>query len=766
MKRSCFPRWSVLLITLLTFSPLNIPILSQNYLAPTRSGVNIVYEKLQVGSVYSASASVDENRQNGYAGFSLDHNWPHLNKELTTALFGGSYGIDGVILHGMHTSSLSLDALAEQLSLNVNTDYKVVSEESKYKFPVAVGEKIDFQMTVLKIDDAGIATVEIIGKNSADKVVLKQTVKLAESGGTSTELEAAVASKEPPSSSYLSEVYPSLEPFKREAPPVYLQGKNLSFQWNNDRAIADLRALFSDSKFSDVKLAKAITTYVAAKMFPSNLFAISRITEIDQDISLEGPFTIEAEVESFGKEGKQRGRSLTRLKVKDKEGALLFQAEIGMSAFTYTRDELKALSRSRDPETNLASIIRGKNQFELEMIFDAILKADISGVEFIDEYHKAIAEDPGKTLDAAKALLAEKELKVAVVGVGGIGGGVAEALGQIPGVKLTVITRSDAGATRLREKFANAGITEYEEVRLRPAATVFEPLKEVIDSLYLRIDAFRRLSESLPTLKSMMELIRGKANERELNTESYVKAVFEAKEKMEGLDVLFIGTGKTDNKDTLLPRKWETPEDIVKHLKVSGDITNVNQRYVEAAFTAAAANRANKIFVVGSVHGKHMGNAFVAAYSRSKASNARLAETWPLAGAADPESMGISLEGDYILSRMTAGVAMAVLRGTKLGFFMTPKQVAEAATWLIAYHHHEELGYMAKHRKKEGVMIPDTSTAVASGAHQVAVPGDASVALIKAKTAPTKKLTPKSAPKIETQLSGGLSAAALVGAAI
>lgn len=722
MKRfTLSPLFVFLLSITLTVNPFYLSSPKKSYLAPARTGIPLK-EKLEQGDTFNFAASVSQVRQNGYAGFSEDHNWPHLDAKLATALFQKTYGKEGVILHGMHTSTLSLDALALELEKSIRTPYKIVSEESNYRWPVFVGEEIQFSVSVSSIDDSGEIVVKILGKNNSDKDVLIQSIILARDSSEESLLDSKVLTVR---KDQIKTAYPSLEPTKRVPPPWYLVGTKRDYYWEmNEAKLADLAALFESEKFSNVKLAKAISTYAAVNMFPSSLFLKSKITDIGREIPLTGKLKIEAKVIPYRKKGekieRKWKRTLTQLTIKDESGHRLFRAEIDMYAFPFTKDELKKLSRTQDKDgvSELEKLLKGRNQYEYELFFDEVLKRDISGVEFIDEYWKAIAQDPGKTLEAAieKIEAFPNGHRVLVAGVGGIGGGFAEGLGKLKGVKLAVLTRNDKGSLRLKKKFLNAGITDYIDVRV----------------------------------------------EDDQDLDSYRKAVFEAHQKLGGIDTMAIGTGISHDLDTLTPVVKDeqgrprpissdrvTVEDVNEHAKISEKIYFVNHLIVDAIFGAASALEAKNIFVVGSVHGVYPRNDWVKAYAVSKAANSALAKQYPAFTTKRKGAIGISLEGDYILSQMTAKHVMAVLRGTQLGFVMTPKQVAEAALWLIAFHDHEQLGYMKEHRKKPGVMLPDTTRAREDGIHQISVPGTLSVKKIHEKLGSAKKPKEK-APQDET----------------
>lgn len=715
MKHRLFTQFFALTIAItVTIHPTSLSWSSKETLAPSRIGIPIK-DRLEVGDVFTVTAQVTEARHRGYAGFSQDLNWPHLDGELAKKLVG----TEGVILHGMHTSSLSIDSLGVELSENIRTTYKIVAEESVYRAPVGVGETIRYEAKVTQVQN-GKAVIEVTGTTGDDKQVLIQTITFKEKDTPLRLLDEKVAGlkdrfSEPEGiEAHLSEAYPELEPVERKSPPVYLVGAKKSYSWQmSGKEARDMAALFQSERFSDVKLAKAVASSVAERMFPGNLLVKTFVHDVGEPFPLNGVINIEATVKAFGTEGKKRGRSLTEIVVTDRHGRFLFRGGFDMKAFPYTFDELKALSKSGQ----LNELIAGMNQYELEMFFDSVLKPDISGVEFIDEYHHAIEGDPEKTLEAAIEKVRRMNPKVLIAGPGGIGGGLAESLGQNPGVELTVLTRDDAGSARIHQKLARAGVKNVKEVRVE-------------------------FDEDPSTYAN-----------------NFVDAVYKAHERMGGLDVMFIGTGIAHPQDTLLPRETDA-EAIKKHLEVSRQVNFVNQQLVEAVFTAAAALQPKNIFVVGSVHGTHMGNPGVAAYGRSKAAITILAQAYPTPKTKREGAIAISIKGDYILSQMTAEYVMYVLRSLQLGFVMTPKQVAEAATWLIAFHDHEQLGFMKPHRKKTGVMIPDTAKAIASGAHEVAVPGEKSVGIIKAQLdgEGAKKASP---PKAKTS-----AAAALIGSAI
>ncbi|MEX0937685.1 MAG: SDR family NAD(P)-dependent oxidoreductase [Pirellulales bacterium] len=300
-----------------------------------------------------------------------------------------------------------------------------------------------------------------------------------------------------------------------------------------------------------------------------------------------------------------------------------------MAVRPYTARELKELATSG----KLGDLIGGRTQDELETIFRVTLRPRVSGEEILDEFHFTRLLQTNATIGQARQFHAESQTRVLIVGAGGIGLAVAKWFGAIPGVKLAITSRNAAKAAAVRDQLSAKGVKAYLDVRID--------------------------SDGSPA--------------------AYERAVESASERLGGLDVVFVGLGSCDDDDVLRSDEPLSADGVQRKLARLKELFDVNQLYPLAVAEAASRLGVRCTLLPGSIHGRHLQNKHVVTYGMTKAALDTLAEA-PSAG-----GQRISWRADYVLSEMTAPIALAAMRGTKCGFLLTPRQIAEAVAWLTAF---------------------------------------------------------------------------------
>jgi acyl dehydratase len=98
------------------------------------------------------SRVVTQEQVNAYADASGDHNPIHVDPE-----FARSVGLPGTIAHGMLEMGILADAIASWAGGNAN----LVSLSCRFSKPLLPGDTIICAGTVVSVDDAGLATLEV-----------------------------------------------------------------------------------------------------------------------------------------------------------------------------------------------------------------------------------------------------------------------------------------------------------------------------------------------------------------------------------------------------------------------------------------------------------------------------------------------------------------------------------------------------------------------------------------------------------------------------
>jgi len=135
--------------------------------APVASGV-------EVGdTVTPFSRTVTQDQINAYADASGDHNPIHLDPE-----FARSVGLPGTIAHGLLEMGILADAIASWAGGSEN----VLSLSCRISKPLLPGDTIICSGTVVSVDDAGVATLEVgAASDRGDRVLTngRATVRLS-----------------------------------------------------------------------------------------------------------------------------------------------------------------------------------------------------------------------------------------------------------------------------------------------------------------------------------------------------------------------------------------------------------------------------------------------------------------------------------------------------------------------------------------------------------------------------------------------------------
>jgi acyl dehydratase len=124
-------------------------------------------------SVTPFSRTVTQEQINAYADASGDHNPIHLDPE-----FARSVGLPGTIAHGMLEMGILADAIAAWAGGNVN----LLSLSCRFSKPLLPGDTIICTGTVVSVDDAGVATLQVSASSDRGERVLTNgwaTVRLS-----------------------------------------------------------------------------------------------------------------------------------------------------------------------------------------------------------------------------------------------------------------------------------------------------------------------------------------------------------------------------------------------------------------------------------------------------------------------------------------------------------------------------------------------------------------------------------------------------------
>jgi acyl dehydratase len=119
------------------------------------------------------SRTVTQDQINAYAGASGDHNPIHLDPE-----FARSVGLPGTIAHGLLEMGILADAIASWAGGSEN----VLSLSCRFSKPLLPGDTIICSGTVVSVDDAGVATLEVgAASDRGDRVLTngRATVRLS-----------------------------------------------------------------------------------------------------------------------------------------------------------------------------------------------------------------------------------------------------------------------------------------------------------------------------------------------------------------------------------------------------------------------------------------------------------------------------------------------------------------------------------------------------------------------------------------------------------
>jgi acyl dehydratase len=119
------------------------------------------------------SRTVTQEQIGAYAVASGDHNPIHLDPD-----FARSVGLPGTIAHGMLDMGILADAIASWAGGNEN----LLSLTCRFSKPLLPGDTIICTGTVVSVDDAGVATLEVgASSNRGDRVLTngRATVRLS-----------------------------------------------------------------------------------------------------------------------------------------------------------------------------------------------------------------------------------------------------------------------------------------------------------------------------------------------------------------------------------------------------------------------------------------------------------------------------------------------------------------------------------------------------------------------------------------------------------
>ena len=130
--------------------------------------------KVAIGdSVAPVSRTVTQEQINAYADASGDHNPIHVDPE-----FARSVGLPGTIAHGMLEMGILADAIASWAGGSAN----LLSLSCRFSKPLLPGDTIICTGTVVSVDDAGVATLQVgASSDRGDRVLTngRATVRLS-----------------------------------------------------------------------------------------------------------------------------------------------------------------------------------------------------------------------------------------------------------------------------------------------------------------------------------------------------------------------------------------------------------------------------------------------------------------------------------------------------------------------------------------------------------------------------------------------------------
>jgi acyl dehydratase len=130
--------------------------------------------ELAVGdSVTLFSRAVTQEQINAYADASGDHNPIHVDPD-----FARSVGLPGTIAHGLLEMGILADAIASWAGGSAN----LLSLSCRFSKPLLPGDTIICTGTLVSVDDAGVATLEVgASSDRGDRVLTngRATVRLS-----------------------------------------------------------------------------------------------------------------------------------------------------------------------------------------------------------------------------------------------------------------------------------------------------------------------------------------------------------------------------------------------------------------------------------------------------------------------------------------------------------------------------------------------------------------------------------------------------------
>lgn len=124
-------------------------------------------------SVTPFSRTVTQEQISAYADASGDHNPIHLDPD-----FARSVGLPGTIAHGMLEMGILADAIASWAGGSAN----LLSLSCRFSKPLLPGDTIICTGTVVSVDDAGVAILEVgASSDRGDRVLTngRATVRLS-----------------------------------------------------------------------------------------------------------------------------------------------------------------------------------------------------------------------------------------------------------------------------------------------------------------------------------------------------------------------------------------------------------------------------------------------------------------------------------------------------------------------------------------------------------------------------------------------------------
>ena len=119
------------------------------------------------------SRTVTQEQINAYAEAAGDHNPIHLDPD-----FARSVGLPGTIAHGMLEMGILADAIASWAGGSAN----LISLSCRFSKPLLPGDTIICTGTVVSVDDAGVAILEVgASSDRGDRVLTngRATVRLS-----------------------------------------------------------------------------------------------------------------------------------------------------------------------------------------------------------------------------------------------------------------------------------------------------------------------------------------------------------------------------------------------------------------------------------------------------------------------------------------------------------------------------------------------------------------------------------------------------------